>query len=151
MENKPASLLVAPLGKALNGSLPLYVANRWWGQAIYVASKSWWPSLNEDLQTEQELLRSESLSSCIMLSTIAQATTTKGRARGNWDSQGRPTDISSQPKRGRGSHHRIEAAVDWCRYIEFAGLDFALILEKHLPARFQLTYTRRNLAYIFIC
>ena len=29
MENKPASLLVVSLGKALNGTPPLYVADRW--------------------------------------------------------------------------------------------------------------------------
>ena len=28
---------------------------------------------------------------------------------------GRPTAISTQPKRGRGPHHHVEAAVDWCR------------------------------------
>ena len=27
---------------------------------------------------------------------------------------GRPTAISTQSKRGRGPHHHIEAAVDWC-------------------------------------
>ena len=27
---------------------------------------------------------------------------------------GRPTAISTQLKRGRGPHHHIEAAVDWC-------------------------------------
>ena len=27
---------------------------------------------------------------------------------------GRPTAISTQPKRGRGPHHHVEAAVDWC-------------------------------------
>ena len=26
-----------------------------------------------------------------------------------------PTAISTQPKRGRGPHHHVEAAVDWCR------------------------------------
>ena len=26
----------------------------------------------------------------------------------------RPTAISIQPKRGRGPHHHVEAAVDWC-------------------------------------
>ena len=28
---------------------------------------------------------------------------------------GNPTDISTQPKRGLGPHHHVEAAVDWCK------------------------------------
>ena len=40
-------------------------------------------------------------------------------ARGNWI----PREFQQpfQPKRGRGPHHHVEAAVDWCRlhYIEF--------------------------------
>ena len=28
---------------------------------------------------------------------------------------GKPTDISTQPKRGLGPHHHVEAAVDWCK------------------------------------
>ena len=35
VENKPASLFVVSLGKALNGMPPFYVADRWWGQAVY--------------------------------------------------------------------------------------------------------------------
>ena len=53
--------------------LHLYVANRCWDQAVY---PSWWPSLTEDSQTDHELLSSECTSFCIMLSTIAQTTTT---------------------------------------------------------------------------
>ena len=37
----------------------------------------------------------------------------KRSARGNWDPSGRPTAISTQPKRGRGPHHHVEAADDW--------------------------------------
>ena len=35
----------------------------------------------------------------------------KGSAQGNWD----PREvISTQPKRGRGPHHHVEADVNWC-------------------------------------
>ena len=36
------------------GCLRLYVADRWWGQAVY---PSWWPNLTKDMQTEHELKR----------------------------------------------------------------------------------------------
>ena len=52
MEDKPASLLVVSLGKALNG-MPRYVANRWRGQAVY---PPWGPSLTKDTLTEDELI-----------------------------------------------------------------------------------------------
>ena len=35
------------------GCLRLYVADRWWGQAIYL---SWWLSLTKDMQTKRELI-----------------------------------------------------------------------------------------------
>ena len=55
VENKPASLLVVSLGKTLNGMLfHLHVADRWWGQAVYL---SWWLSLTKDMQTEHKLIR----------------------------------------------------------------------------------------------
>ena len=31
-----------------------YVADRWWGQAVY---PSWWPSLTKNMQTKHELIR----------------------------------------------------------------------------------------------
>ena len=34
----------------------------------------------------------------------------KGSARGNWDPRKNPTVILTQPKRGRGPHHHVEAA-----------------------------------------
>ena len=37
-----------------------------------------------------------------------------GECPGYLGSSGRPTAISTQPKRGRGPHHHVEAAVDWC-------------------------------------
>ena len=54
VENRPASLLVVSLGKALNGMPHLYVADRWWGQAVYPL---WGSSLTKDTQTEHELIR----------------------------------------------------------------------------------------------
>ena len=56
VENKPDSLLVVPLGKALNG-MPLHVADRWWGQAVH---PSWWPS-REEVHIEQELTRKKKI------------------------------------------------------------------------------------------
>ena len=37
-----------------------------------------------------------------------------GECPGKLGPSGRPTAISTQPKRGRGPHHHVEAAVDWC-------------------------------------
>ena len=54
VENKPASLLVVSLGKALNGMPPSLCGRQMVGQAVY---PSWWPSLTKDLQTEHELIR----------------------------------------------------------------------------------------------
>ena len=73
VENKPASLLVVVLARHLTGCLHLFVADRWKGQAVH---SLWWPSLSEDSQTEHGLLRIAFTSSCIMLSTIVQTTTT---------------------------------------------------------------------------
>ena len=61
----PACLL-CPWARRLIGCLHLYVADRWWGQAIY---SSWWPSLIEDMQTEHERSRNVRTSSCLMLRT----------------------------------------------------------------------------------
>ena len=36
------------------------------------------------------------------------------------DTPGRPTAILTQPKRGWGPHHHVEAAVDWCSSILLA-------------------------------
>ena len=46
--------LLCPWARHLTGCLRLYVADRWWGQAVY---PSWWPSLTKDMQTEHELIR----------------------------------------------------------------------------------------------
>ena len=54
VENKPASLLVVSLGKALNGMPPSLCGRQMVGQAFY---PSWWPSLTKDMQTEHELIR----------------------------------------------------------------------------------------------
>ena len=54
VENKPASLLVVSLGKALNGMPPSLCGRQMVGQAVY---PSWWPSVTKDMQTEHELLR----------------------------------------------------------------------------------------------
>ena len=43
----------------------------------------------------------------------------KGSARGNWDPQEGQQPLSIQPKRGQGPHHHVEAAVDWCRSIQY--------------------------------
>ena len=48
----------------------------------------------------------------------------EGSARGNWD----PTVISTQPKRGRGTHHHDEAAVNWC-FPELLQSSFTISLE----------------------
>ena len=48
----------------LTGCFCLYVADRWWGQAVY---PSWWPNLTEDLQTEPERISIVYAYSCIML------------------------------------------------------------------------------------
>ena len=53
MENKPVSLLVVFLGKTLNGMPPSYVADRWWGQAVYA---SWWPQSNRRLANRASAL-----------------------------------------------------------------------------------------------
>ena len=52
VENKPASLLVVPSARHLTGCLRIYVADRWWGQAVYPP----WPSVTKDMQTEHELI-----------------------------------------------------------------------------------------------
>ena len=39
----------------------------------------------------------------------------KGEFRGKPGPSRRPTAILTQPKRGRGPHHHVEEAVDWCR------------------------------------
>ena len=65
--------LLCPWARHLTGCLHLYVADRWPGHVVY---SSWRPSLTEDSQAEHELLRSVCTSSCIMLSPIAQTTTT---------------------------------------------------------------------------
>ena len=46
--------LLCPWARHLTGRLRLYVADRWWGRAVY---PSWWPSLTKDMQTEHELIR----------------------------------------------------------------------------------------------
>ena len=46
----------------------------------------------------------------------------KGSGWGNWDPSGRPTAISTQPKRGWGPHHHVKAPVDWCRIFKFVYL-----------------------------
>ena len=51
----------------------------------------------------------------------------KGSARGNWDP--REGQQPFRPKRGRGPHHHVEAAVDWCRrdlFYELNKLSFFL-------------------------
>ena len=58
--------LLCPWARHLTGCLHLYVAERWWGQAVYL---SWWPSLTKDLQTVHECSRSVCTSCCIMLRT----------------------------------------------------------------------------------
>ena len=53
VENKPASLLVASWGKALN-RIPLFLCGRQMvGPSRWV---DWWPSLTKDMQTEHELI-----------------------------------------------------------------------------------------------
>ena len=42
----------------------------------------------------------------------------EGECPGYLGPLGRPTAILTQPKWGRGPHHHVEAAVDWCRGIE---------------------------------
>ena len=54
VENKPASLLSCPWSRHLTRRLHLYVANRWWSQAVY---PSWWPSLTKNMQTKHKLIR----------------------------------------------------------------------------------------------
>ena len=39
----------------------------------------------------------------------------KGECPGYLGPLGKPTAISIQPKRVRGPHHHVKAAVDWCR------------------------------------
>ena len=39
----------------------------------------------------------------------------KGGAWGNWDPQEVQQPFQPNPKLGRGLHHHVEAAVDWCR------------------------------------
>ena len=41
-------------------------------------------------------------------------------ARGNSGSSGRSIAILTLPKRGRGPHHHVEAAIDWCSSILLA-------------------------------
>ena len=54
VENKPASLFVVFLDKALNGMPPSLCGRQVSGPS---SLPSWWPSLTEDSQTEHELLR----------------------------------------------------------------------------------------------
>ena len=54
VENKPASLLVVSLGKALNGMPPSLCGRQMVGPS---GLPSWWPSLTKDMQTELELIR----------------------------------------------------------------------------------------------
>ena len=58
--------MLCPWARHLTGRLHLYVADKWWGQAI---CPSWWPSLTEDSQTEPERACSVCTSTCIMLRT----------------------------------------------------------------------------------
>ena len=46
---------------------------------------------------------------------VAACRKNEGKCPGYLGPSGRPTAISTQPKRDRGSHHHVEAAVDWCR------------------------------------
>ena len=41
----------------------------------------------------------------------------EGECPGYLGSSGRPTAISTQPKRGRGPHHHNEAVFDWCSVV----------------------------------
>ena len=43
----------------------------------------------------------------------------EGECPGSLGPSGRPTAILTQPKRGRGPHHHVKAAVDWCSYFFF--------------------------------
>ena len=54
VENKPASLLVVSLDKALNGMPPSLCGRQMVGPS---SLPSWWPSLTKDMQTELELIR----------------------------------------------------------------------------------------------
>ena len=71
-DNKPASLPVVFLGKALYGTPSFLCGRQVAGQS---SPRSWWPSLSEDSQTEHEVLCSLRTSRCMILSTIAQTTT----------------------------------------------------------------------------
>ena len=46
--------LLCPWARHLTGCLRVYVADKWWSQAVY---PSWWPSLTKDMQTKLELIR----------------------------------------------------------------------------------------------
>ena len=52
------------------------------------------------------------------LSMVVQRAARQKMVRGECPWQlgplGRLTIISTEPKRGRGPHHHVEAAVDWC-------------------------------------
>ena len=54
VENKPASLLVVSLGKALNGMPPSLCGRQVVGPS---SLRSWWSSRTKDMQTEHELIR----------------------------------------------------------------------------------------------
>ena len=45
------------------------------------------------------------------------------RVSGVTGASGRRTVILTPPKQGRGWHHHVEAAVDWCRLGEFVGIN----------------------------
>ena len=51
-------------------------------------------------------------------STVVQGVARQKMVQGECPLQlgpsGRLTTISTEPKRGRGPHHHVEAAVDWC-------------------------------------
>ena len=49
--NRSRQVRLCSWARHLTGRLHLYVADRWWGQAV---CPSWSPSLTEDLQTERE-------------------------------------------------------------------------------------------------
>ena len=50
---------------------------------------------------------------------------------------GKPTAILTQPKRGWGPHHHVEAAVDWCSSILLALYTVLYIRQKFLTLLFR--------------
>ena len=61
------SKLLCPWARRLTGCLHLYVANKWWSQAVY---PSWWPSVTKDMQTECELIRTNEWKSKLRLRSV---------------------------------------------------------------------------------